>query len=482
MRKYKSLFMWKFIKDFFVYGFSSIFSKIVAVLLMPIYTNILTREEYGAMAMLVSVKGIIDLLSNLNIHSGIARDYCEKGVKRSTLVSTGLWSILSLSCTVLIIMLLTKAFWIDTVLELPDYQSSFVLVLLSVPAGGLVSYFSILTRFKKKPALYATGSIISLVLRVLVSIYTIVVLRMGIVGFFFAVLIEELFSISYFGYINRQYIAFIFDWDYLKRVLKFSVPVLPAIAAGWIDTSLGQILMAKYVSLTDLGVYSVALQFASIFTLIGTALNNVWSPFLYENYRNEGFQSKVERLFLMFVFILCIVSCTLSLISREMVFLLANSNYQDASNYLALLCIPMSFHLLFPIVSSGISVSRDTKHTSIAYLMGSIFNLLFLFIFLPKIGVYIVPLGLGISRVITYLYMSYITQKKGLLKLPNNVMAFFTVLITFCFFIVYNQISLLCRLTIMLLIDGALLYWAAKRLQLKNMIASVWENRCKHSV
>lgn len=141
--------MWKFFKDFFIYGFASILGKVAAIFLIPIYTSILTREEYGAMAMLISVKGIIDLISNLNIHSGIARDYYEKDIDRKELVSTGLWSIMSLSCTILILMLLTKSFWLNSVLELSGYNSSFILVLLSIPAGGFVSYFSILTRFKK---------------------------------------------------------------------------------------------------------------------------------------------------------------------------------------------------------------------------------------------------------------------------------------------------------------------------------------------
>ena len=47
--------MWKFFKDFLIYGFASILGKIAAIFLIPIYTSVLTREEYGAMAMLVSV-------------------------------------------------------------------------------------------------------------------------------------------------------------------------------------------------------------------------------------------------------------------------------------------------------------------------------------------------------------------------------------------------------------------------------------------
>ena len=288
-----------FFKDFMIYGLASVISKIAAVLLMPVYTSILTREEYGAMAMMVSMKGIIDIVSNLNIHSGIARDYYEKDINRKVLISTGFWSILILSVTIMSVMLLTRNFWKETVLGLQGYETSFILLLMTIPAGSLVSYFSILTRFKKKPVLFSIGMIINLVIQLSIAIYTIVVLRIGISGFFLATLVADIFSIIYFSLLNKEYISFSFNKTYLKRALIFSVPLLPAILAGWVDTSLGQIIVGKYVSLTDLGVYSVALQLASVFTLISTALNNVWSPFLYENYRMQGFQKEVERLFLM---------------------------------------------------------------------------------------------------------------------------------------------------------------------------------------
>lgn len=469
--------MWKFFKDFFIYGFASVFGKIAAVLLMPVYTSILTKEEYGAMAMLISVKGLIDLFSNLNIHSGIARDYYEKGVDRTSLISTGMWSILTLSCLIMIIMLFTKDYWTETVLGLFGYNHSFVLLLLTIPAGSLMSYFSILTRFKKKPLLFSTGTILNVILQLSVAIYTIVVLRMGISGFFLATFIAELFSICFFAFINREYISVKFNWMYLKKALTFSIPMLPAILAGWLDSSFGQILMGRYVSLADLGVYSIALQLASVFTLIGTALNNVWSPFLYENFKYKEFQVEVERLYSVFVFLLCFVSCTLSLFSKEIILLLSNPNYQNASAYLTLLCVPMSFYLLFPMASSGISISRDTKYIGISYVMGSVFNLLFLFLFLPKMGVFTVPVGLGLSRVITYSYMSYITKKKGLLELPNKILLSLVFIVAICFLIVYHQMDFVYRIVTMLILNGLLWYWANRKLQLKRIIINAWNNK-----
>ena len=103
--------MFRFFKDFFIYGMASLLGKIAAIFLMPLYTNILTKEEYGAMALITSVQGLIGLVSNLNIHSGIARDYYEEGIDRKNLVSTGFLSILSLSLSIMAIGLMTRHLW-----------------------------------------------------------------------------------------------------------------------------------------------------------------------------------------------------------------------------------------------------------------------------------------------------------------------------------------------------------------------------------
>ena len=39
--------MQKFFKQFFIYGFASVLGKIAAVFLLPLYTNVLSKEEYG---------------------------------------------------------------------------------------------------------------------------------------------------------------------------------------------------------------------------------------------------------------------------------------------------------------------------------------------------------------------------------------------------------------------------------------------------
>lgn len=423
-----------FFKDFMIYGMAGVVGKIAALLLMPVYTGILSKEEYGAMSLLLVCYGIISLFACLNIHSGVARDYYEEGVQRKKLVSTGFYAILFVSLSVCLCMLASRHFWMSSVLRLPEkFERAFIVMLISVPFGSLQSYFFLLTRFKKAPVTYMVGTLISLFIRLGVSIYGVVVLRAGIISVFIGGLCAEVFSILFFGIVNRKYIDFTFCWDYLRRALIFSLPTLPAILAGWVDTNVGQVLIARNISVEDLGVYSIALSLASVFTLISEALNNIWAPYLFENYKKESFLWEIRRLFVWIVSGLIVVSFLLSLLSEPLVLLLSRPSYVEAGKYLSLLCLPMCIYLLFPFASAGVSVSRDTKHVGIAYVSGSALNLLCLFFCLPHWGIISVPLCLALSRITAYSYLYIVSRRKMNYRLPNVLIVLLAMVVLGCY-------------------------------------------------
>lgn len=461
--------MFKFIKDFLIYGVASILAKIVGVILMPIYTSILTKEEYGSMAIILACKGIIDLLSNLNIHSGIARDYYEEDVNRKQLVSTGLYSIFGCSLLVLSFMLITKDIWVN-VLEIPNYKTAFILAILTIPAGSLLSYFSILTRFKKKPILYSIATLLQLGTQISISIYGVVFLRAGIESVFWGVLIGEIVGIIFLYFINHSLFAFTFNPHYLKKALKYSLPTLPAIMANWIDSSVGQILIGKYISIDELGVYSIALQFVSIFSLISIALQNVWGPFLYENYKKDNFIQNVRTLYISLILLLITVSVSISILSKELILFLSNVQYLNASFYLTLLCIPSCIYLLFPIVSSGISITRDTKYIGIAYCIGSGLNLLSLLIFINKFGIITVPISLAISRIVSFNILYYVSKHKNILILPNRYIILLIISIISCYCLLFLNLNIYIRILLVITINLLIFYKVSNYIDFKYIL------------
>jgi len=466
--------MWRFFKDFCLYGLVGFIGKIAAIFLLPVYTNILTREEYGAMTLIFTCSGVIELVSNLNIHSGIARDYYEDNIDRTRLISTGFFSILILSIFILINMLLTRQFWMGRVLSLDNcYDIAFVLMLLSIPTASLQSYFAILTRFKKKALLFSIGALIGLAIRIGVAVLCIVVLRTGIMGIFLGELLAQVFCTLFYAYANKEFIAFTYEKEYIKRALLFSLPTLPAILAGWLDTSAGQIMIGKNISLTDLGVYSIAISITSVFTFLSTAFQNVWYPYLYENYKLDSFRFQIRKIFTVFMIALIAISVILSLFSKEIILLLSNDGYIAATKYVTILCVPMVLYLIFPFGGSGISIARDTKHIGFAYIFGSVANLSILFFAIGKFGVITVPICLALSRLTSYFYLYIMSSKHIRFQLPNYLIFAFLIIMAALYFIDSWNLSLFMRAAVACAFVIPLTVWAWVKFGIRNMLSTI---------
>jgi O-antigen/teichoic acid export membrane protein len=428
--------MLKFLKQFFIYGFASVLGKIAAVFLLPLYTNVLSQDEYGALAMITAAKGIIDLFSNLNIHSGVARDYYEKDVDRTKVISTGFFSILFFSLLFMCVMLFTRGFWINKVLNVENYEKAFIFMLFTIPAGSLFSYFAILTRYKQKALAYSLGSLLQLCAQIGLTVFFILAIKTGIVGVFFGMLAGELIGIIYYYSLNSDNIRFTFNIKLLIRVLKYSLPTLPAIAAIWADSNLGQLFIGKYLSLENAGIYSIALRIASVFMFIQQAFGNVWLPFVYENLNKTSFDKDIMRIFNAATVALLLISVNLSALSEYIVLLLSTPEYIDSAILIALLTIPMSVSILAQLANIGPNISRKTKYVSYANISGSVLNLSCLVIFMPIYGIITVPLCLLFSRLIVFLLTIYFTKKEiGIKFSAKNVFAIvLAVFITLLFY------------------------------------------------
>lgn len=461
--------MRKFLSQFLIYGCASMLSKIAAIFLMPLYTGVLTTSEYGAMAMISSCSGILGLLANFNIHSGIARDYFEEGIDRKKLVSTGFISILSCSMMMFLVMLLTRHTW-TKMLELESFGTAFVLMLANLPAVSLQSYFSILTRYKNKPILFVIGTTSALVLQISMSIYLVLVRRVGIEGIFFAELLANIYSTIFFIVVNREFIGLTFDKVIIRRALEFALPTLPATLAWWVDSSLGQVLVGKYVSYDVLGVYSVALSITSVFSLITIAFNNVWGPYLYENYRRNGFVEEVQMLYRLFFVFLVVVSVNLSLLANEVVLILAKPTYLNAVKYITLLCLPLSIYMLLPFVTSGISISRKTKYISYANCTGSLVNLIILVTLLPHFGVIVAPLSLTASRLVNYFISKHYSSKVVDFHFKNSWILFFALMIGVCYMINILDIQRFVIWTALFVTDCLISFYFIRQIKAKGIV------------
>ena len=97
-----------FVKSFSIYGLIPIFGKFISILLLPLYTRLLSQSDYGAQDILVQLAIFLTFMINLEMYSGVGRYFYERIniVDKKKLISTGLWLTIVFSLIVISLALL----------------------------------------------------------------------------------------------------------------------------------------------------------------------------------------------------------------------------------------------------------------------------------------------------------------------------------------------------------------------------------------
>lgn len=88
MDKYKKL-----ISNTVIFAIGTFSSKVLVFLLMPLYTTVLSNEEYGVTDLLVQTGNLLLPLVSLGIVNAVVRFGLDKSVRKTDVFSTGLLTI-----------------------------------------------------------------------------------------------------------------------------------------------------------------------------------------------------------------------------------------------------------------------------------------------------------------------------------------------------------------------------------------------------
>ena len=407
-----------------IYGLASAFGRFFGLILTPIYTRIFTPDDYGAIDLITVSTYFISIFCATEIWAGVSRHYIEssKDVKeKSTLVSTGLFYLLLVSAVFLTLVYIFTAD-ILTILTLDKkYWISFYIAVATIPFSIVFTYFNILLRFEKRPWLFFIAITAQLISNATVSIVLIMVFRIGTNGFFIGQLAGFAVALLVFFSVLRNHIKALFSFRLLGRLLQFSLPIVPAVIAVWLNAYANRFVMLKYLSLHDIGVYAVGLKMASIFLFLEYALRLAWTPFLYELITEPDYINNINKFFKVLVKVLLVVFIAVSLFTREIIDVLAPVEYQKAHTIAAVLCIPALLLILNLVLSAGPLIAKKTYYESFSQISGMAINLLTLILTVPLWGIEGAAISYLIGSLITSFLYYYYSNKLIKLTVPRTM-------------------------------------------------------------
>lgn len=374
------------------YLLSSLFTKGIGVILLPLYTNNLSTTEYGTLQTLNSIAALLPIILSCSLDSAFGRffhDYKYDKNKLQKLFSSIYCFVLLYGSFILIIAFSTSSLWCADLLNIP----MFPYVYLSF-ATALLNQLAVLGRTFLEQSLETKAitllDFVFAFINASVSIFLLLYLQYGIKSILIGALCASLFlHIYYYIYFRKKKILnFSISFSILKVALVYSIPLMPSVASTWIASVSDRLVIAKYVDLSSVAMYSFAFQISSMVYIIGDAVTRVISPVIMSGLVQDK-QSTHQKIQSSSVFmwgVMLVVVYGLSLFSKELVSILGNSEYESTALFIPILSFSYVLGMQQRFPSQVLSYHKKTWLLSTGAIIMAFSNLILNLIFVPLWG------------------------------------------------------------------------------------------------
>ncbi len=328
-------------------------SFLVVLVVSPLCAKFLGPSQYGLIEYSRSIVSVFAIISTLGINSVLVKEIISSQENVGVYLGTSLRMRL----------LAAVIFWISAVVVawILD-EGTLVLVKVTVILGMSMVfqvYEVFMCWFQGMMQMKYVSVVAVLAKGAMVFVQILLLIRKSSLYFFSAASVGEgLFLLIGLGCIfNKKCRTFLsYSTDYAYELIKKSIHFMISSLAVVIYMQIDRIMIGKMMGEYDVGIYSVAVVWASAWVFVPTAVINSLQPLIFQekSHSNDGikYHKAIKRMFLSVTLLSAFIACVLSWIGKYLIMILYGNAYKGA-------IIPFRI-LVWSGVISMIGVARST--------------------------------------------------------------------------------------------------------------------------
>lgn len=388
------------IKHTINYFIATISTKALSFISIPVYTYLLTVEEYGVFNTFTSAVSIVTILLTLNSEVAISRYYYDAKNDNDFKCFVGTSIILTLG-----IFTINSLIFIITIDDVSRYFKFEKLLTLSILPLSLYSILDSCFQQIYQPMLKSRKIALITSIQAYVSFILSVICiwlldEKKYYGQVLGTLSAMLLIGSYYIFQIKSYVNVSFRWKYIKYILNYSIPYLPYSLSGIIIIQFGRIIIGQQEGFDSAGLYSFASNIALLMMLVITVFHMAWNPYYYR-YMNNMDYHKLDKDYDIIWRITLIMGAIISLFSFDIGNLLARKEFIKGLYIVPILVVGYIFYQWAYVYLRNASYAKKTIWNGIVVVTSGIINISLNQILIKEYG----EIGIAFSFTCSYLYM-----------------------------------------------------------------------------
>ena len=307
------------------YFLSNVFFKAITLITTPIFTRLMTKEEFGDYSNFLVWANIAVILVTMRMESSLisAKFDFEGHLNQYNL------SILTLTfCSTAIWMFIVWLFPYFFVGVTGVGISYLYYILIYCFFHAVISYYQISERFLYRYKRSVGIGLLVAISTTFLSIWLVLTmedrLTARVVGGIIPIIIIGLFLLFFFIIKGKKIIYE--SWPY---ALKISLPYVPHLLSLLVLSSIDRVMITRICGSADNALYSVASTCGHIVVIVMTSMNSAFAPWLGDKLHNEEY-GIIRRITRYYVSLFCFLIIPLMLIAPEVLLFMGGQSYLEA--------------------------------------------------------------------------------------------------------------------------------------------------------
>jgi O-antigen/teichoic acid export membrane protein len=408
----------KIFKNFSVYAFTSALNSGAVFLLLPLVTSYLTANQYGIYSIfLVAIQSSFFLIG-LSCNGALQVEYykLEKD-KFPIFVSTTIF----LNIIIFILCLIISLLFDKSLGQLIGVPSEWLWI-IPIIAFTQVVHQSILAilQVQNKAIVFGVFNSVFAIFNIGISIFSLKVLNSSWQGLLLSFLTAYLiiFLVGIFYLVKKKLVVPKIDSAYFNDILKFGIPLIPHALSGLVIEFGNRLFIAKFVSLTALGIYSTGFQMGKVISLLETSFTQAFVPVLFDKLTENTKESKKKVVELSYIFLglLLLAVFVLSFLSPYIFKLFIGASFQGGAQFVFIIALSYFFSGVYKMFVNYLFYTKKTYLLSIIAVINILSSILFNYYFIENFGLKGAAYSLLCSQILNAMIVIIVSNK--IYKMP----------------------------------------------------------------
>jgi O-antigen/teichoic acid export membrane protein len=357
------------VRNSFLYLLPLITNNILPLVTLPVFTRLLSPQDYGLLALIQVYAIIVDSVANFGMTLAYDRNYFQYQGNPTHQAKLFYTILTFVTVNFGIIFFFTIVFNENVsklVIGTPGQGNMILIACGAQFFYRLNNYYLAYYKNSENAEGYVVYSIAYSLGVFLISLFLVAYLRIGIIGILYAQFFSGVIVFSFLSFKFLLLFPLSLSRSMLVEALRLCYPLTPRILLGTLNTQFDKYIIGHLTSIGGAGVYSIGQKISNIVFAYMSAIQNVFGPQVYKImfYKKTEEREQIGKYLTPFFYVTTLVALIMALFSEEAIVILTPGDYHGAIDIVSVLSIYYALMFFGKIAGQQLFFAQKTSISS----------------------------------------------------------------------------------------------------------------------